>query len=1339
MIQRSGLVTERATALVYAEAFDVGKGAIRQLCAALGCRMLGGLAWRSIAVGVPLCAVLFAVGATSPRASAAIIHRYQSRITEVSPGSGAPLPGPVTAVNSLAVAEGGLWVAEDVTGQSYTRVDQFDVSSGAFISQLETTSSTVRSFKFGVAVGHSTGERQVYVGASQEESDGSEHATVAVFGPTGALQATWNGSDTPAGSFGFSGSIGSVAVDLSNALADWAAGDVYVADGGQGVVDVFAPGIKGGETYVAQLTGPSSSEPFVDPSYVAVSEANGDVFVFDNGALDVFAPAPIVGEYEFVRRIAGPPPVGAFGSVNGIAVDAGDGDVYVAEGTSGERKVVDEFSVEGSYLGAITGADAPSEGFDKPASVAVDPATHKVFVGDYRHAEGGEIDVFGPNLVVPDVTSGPPSNVQPTGATLNGTVNPDKAGPATCQFLWGTSRSFGHSLPCPAAIAEGETPVDVMAELAGLQPDTVYYYRLEATNANGVNPGEEWQDQEFVTPGPGLHGEWSSRVASTSATLNATLNPHGAPTSYRFEYGTTTAYGASAPALAGPKEGVPIGSGEADVQVSQHIQGLLPDTTYHYRVVAVSELGPGDIQEFAGVDRSFTTQPAVSVLPLPDGRAWEMVSPVEKHGGTIEAIGQAGGDIQAAESGDGVSYVISAPAGTRPEGNLSFEWSQLLSTRSGSGEWQTRDLATPHDAPIGDVKVGDIAEYRLFAPDLSRALVEPPGETLLSSEASEWTPYLRDNGACEAQPPVGCYRPLVTGAPGYANVPPGTKFGRPGLRGTLITVVGASPDLRHVVLSSDVPLTSAPITQQLSLYEWTDGRLALVSELPNGEPAPIPALGDDNKNGDVMRAISNDGTRVIWSAGGHLYMRDTSRSETLQIDTPASGAKGGPGEAQFRIASVDGSRVFFTDDQQLTPGSIARESEPDLYVFELTSGRSERLAGRLTDLTEGVHAAVQGDVLGASEDGSYVYFVANGVLATKAARGECETFAAPEAKCNVYLDHHGAGTWEAPKLVGVVTQHDSPDWNVRIGRGAGTTALVSSNGGYLAFMSDSSLTEYDNHDAASGEPDEEVYLYRAATGGLKCVSCNPTGARPHGVFESTEFPGPLIDRSEIWEDRWIAGLIPGWSQINITKAFYQSRYLSNEGRLFFNSADALVPQDTNGQADVYEYEPDGLGACTSIEGCVALISDGTFEGESAFLDASTTGNDVFFVTAAALTPRDVDTAPDVYDAHVCAPEAPCASPGGGSSQCTTIDACRSAPLSQPSVFRVPPSATFVGASNMPGRKPALTTRARKLARALRACRRYKARRKRSACVRRARRLYGAKRSRGASMTRRGQR
>jgi hypothetical protein len=169
----------------------------------------------------------------------------------------------------------------------------------------------------------------------------------------------------------------------------------------------------------------------------------------------------------------------------------------------------------------------------------------------------------------------------------------------------------------------------------------------------------------------------------------------------------------------------------------------------------------------------------------------------------------------------------------------------------------------------------------------------------------------------------------------------------------------------------------------------------------------------------------------------------------------------------------------------------------------------------------------------------------------------------------------------------------------------------------------------------------------------------------------------------------------------------QPRYLSDGGRLFFDSSDALVPQDVNGNEDVYEYEPagftntEGKVQCTSASlhysersgGCVGLVSSGEATGESAFLDASETGGDVFFLTSGRLSSQDYDTALDVYDAHECTSTSPCLSaPAAVAPPCDTGDSCKAAPSPQPAIFGAPASATFNGTGNVAPSPPAVTKR-----------------------------------------------
>jgi hypothetical protein len=516
----------------------------------------------------------------------------------------------------------------------------------------------------------------------------------------------------------------------------------------------------------------------------------------------------------------------------------------------------------------------------------------------------------------------------------------------------------------------------------------------------------------------------------------------------------------------------------------------------------------------------------------------------------------------------------------------------------------------------------------------------------------------------------------------------------------------ATPDLSHLLLSSCARLTADATESceagKVSVFEWAAGHLRLVSLIPTSSeplcggsaPACQPAAaagqtsGVGNASSQVRNAISTDGSRVVFetvgeSIGHRLFLRDLAREETLQLDAAAAGCpepacKSGGG--LFQIASADGSRVFFTDARPLTQGSA--KGTPDLYMCQIEETPAG-LACDLTDLSANAldpseQAAVLGTVLGAATDGSSVYFVANGALTQGegAVSGTCGE--AAQQSCNLY--HYDLLTGET-RLVAVLSGADFHDW-VPNGFDLGELAArVSPNGRYLAFMSQHSLTGYDNRDAATGARDQEVFLYDSGTPlseALRCASCNPSGARPRGVLDTGDFPGLLVDRPGLWSGgsnpsnrQTLAANIPGWTKVDDGHALYQSRYLSNSGRLFFNAADSLVPSDTNATFDVYQFEfPQGPGqpesnTCTASTpgynpksgGCVSLISSGESPQESAFMDASENGDDVFFLTASRLTPRDVDGALDLYDARS----------GGGEPEVVKPVECSGDACQQPAV------------------------------------------------------------------------
>jgi hypothetical protein len=1235
---------------------------------------ISGNAATSAALATALVTLGF-LGLAAATASAFVTHEYIPGISEqISRGAPAegpkdepvPVPGALEELTGLTVAAGELYTQNFKPGPVST-LNKFDAATGAFTEQFPQASFV------GVAVAKST--EDVYVGGF------GNNGSVEVFNTLGVQQGPkWTGAGTPSKGFGCFGCDpnNAVAVDNSAGLGDWAAGDVYVADPTNHVVDVFEPGST--EKYVTQLTGISPTKAFNAPSQVAVSEFDGEVIIQDGNAAYLFKPGVIPDQYEFISELK--PPDGFKQNVY-LAVDGTTGEIYAS--TSG---LVYEFGAAGAYEGQFS-----TRAGNSITPVAVDPAApHYVYVG---HSKPAGVEVFSPDIVLPDVTTAPVSNVKPVSdgtvnATLNGTVNPDEAGEATCRFAWGTTKEFGNVAPCePESVPNGGSPVPVHAALSHLEPDTTYYVRLQATNeANGhTNFGEAAEDQEFTTPGPGIHSESVSSVTADSATLQAAIDPNNVATSYYFQYSTSSTTGCDAnpssctSSPAAPGE--PLGLGKGDVEVRPlHLQGLAANTIYHYRVVAVSE-PEGVALTVEGEDHTFTTQRPGSPLALPDGRQWEMVSPPNKLGANLLPINGFGGrsGIQASATGDAIAYEATAAPELHAHGTLLS--SQVLSVRGPAG-WRSQDIDTPHDHPLHAIVGGP--EQVIFSEDLSHSVLRPWGdfEQALSAEASAQTLYLHtvfSDGDVNDSCVESCYRPLLTGCPAQgeacapiveenADVPPGTIFA-PEVDGKCEQPYcgqepeGATPDLSHVVIVYG------------GLSEWSADkppaeRLRQVSVLPDGEPSSGFLGSGFGSTRQARHAISDDGSRVVWSAPGGLYMRYNA----FEPSSPVNGggectvvgdactvrldaALGGSSEPVFQIASADDSRVFFTDKGSLYECVMVEEAG--------------RLRCDLSDLTPSGGAVSL--VLGASEDGSWVYFQGDG---------------------NLYVGHGGT-----TKLVAV----GAPDTGTNGTNLEELDARVSPNGEWLAFMSARSLTGYDNRDAASGQPDEEVYLYDGRTERLVCASCDPTGARPTGMEFRDGVVGRLTDGAGTWSERWVAASIPGWASVGTEEgAFHQPRYLSDSGRLFFDSSDALVPQDVNGTEDVYEYEPlgvpEGAHACTSSSatysersgGCVGLISSGTSPEESGFMDASESGGDVFFLTAAKLSPQDYDTSLDLYDARECTSASPCFPvPAGQPPACDTEASCKAAPTPQPAIFGDPSSATFSGAGNITPASTAATT------------------------------------------------
>ena len=120
-------------------------------------------------------------------------------------------------------------------------------------------------------------------------------------------------------------------------------------------------------------------------------------------------------------------------------------------------------------------------------------------------------------------------------------------------------------------------------QLTGLASSTTYHYRLVAVNAGGTALGGD-RGATTTPPPPAVVTGGASNVGLSSALLTAVVNPEGQATTYYFQFGTTPSYGLQTPPAS-------LGSGIANIAVERQLDGLMPNTSYHYRVVAQSKGG----------------------------------------------------------------------------------------------------------------------------------------------------------------------------------------------------------------------------------------------------------------------------------------------------------------------------------------------------------------------------------------------------------------------------------------------------------------------------------------------------------------------------------------------------------------------------------------------------------------------------------------------------------------------------------------------------------------------------------------------------------------------------
>lgn len=552
---------------------------------------------------------------------------------------------------------------------------------------------------------------------------------------------------------------------------------------------------------------------------------------------------------------------------------------------------------------------------------------------------------------------------------------------------------------------------------------------------------------------------------------------------------------------------------------------------------------------------------------LPDCRAYEQVSPVEKN--LSDAIGHVG-LTQVSPDGERVTYGSIVPFPGVPGAS---DYVTYLSTRA-SGDWSTQGLLPATPGPQGEEPATTV---------LIAGLTEDLSYALESEGLKGYLYNTQDRGLMEFQ---------------YANE----------------GYVDASAGDSAILFASNRSLQEGAIEGDPNLYEWSAGRLSLVGADATAGPDLEP---ERRARAYVEHTISDDGSRVFYTspaAGpgeGRIYMR-----EDLGAPVAISAAA-----AEWRASTPDGASVFYTENGGLYRWT-RHPGEPEAHTTEIAAPSMGVLG-----------------VLGVSDDGSYAYFAAGGGTIDEWHEGQpVLSIAALSA-----AEANEADNWRNYFL------------SEPLGSAEGLkSSQVTPDGRTLLFTSSIPLTGYPN------QGHSEIFLYDAVRESLVCVSCNPSGEPASSdAFLSHQ---PIKYATE-----------PSAR----SRPFAVDNMSADGRRVFFQTAEALVPGDENDLTDVYEWEG----------GRVYLISSGAEGRFGYFGGASADGRDVFFFSRQSLVAQDQDDNIDVYDARE----------GGGipaqneaPPQACVDEQCRGA-VAPPPAFGVPASNTFLGAGNLAPQPPLIAS------------------------------------------------
>jgi hypothetical protein len=838
---------------------------------------------------------------------------------------------------------------------------------------------------------------------------------------------------------------------------------------------------------------------------------------------------------------------------------------------------------------------------------------------------------FETSTAIKGITTLPATDVEPSEATLNGSLDPD--GYVThFYFEYGKTKSYGQKVPVPpgdevGTTAPGSTAVETLA--TNLEPGTTYHFRLVASNESGTSKGG---DQIFTTPqAPSVNGFSSRNVTATAAELTAQIDPNGYAATAYFEYGTTLDYGSRVDVPAVQLEEL---NGPQDVAVA--IEGL-SSNTYHFRLVAKNQWG-----ETITEDQTFdflapigcpnhAVRQQTGAAYLPDCRAYELVSAAKAAGASLAPLGPtspyASSPGRFAYAG-GVNVIPdTGQPSNGDEGDL------YMASRTTSG-WVTRYVGMPGNQSVGYSGTRDETFFSKLLPvptdlGMNKILIWDWRQKGFANAVFEfegtYNPFLVDNEGHQ----LGQLPTNVDDVPG-ANL----DLVEGGYRGAS----KPSADFSHYFFSTN-DLAFAPggvVGEPGSVYDndIAAGTVTVISKTEGGLDIPRDPAGKAN---EYMRipAVSRDGSHALMSTEGpggtrHLYMA-VNRGDHYDHYEVSMGDDDLNHAVLFEGMTADGSIVYFTSTEQLTADDT--DTVRDLYRWSEAGNEVTRVSvgsgGAGNESACGLQTCDVEVVPNGPEDFNFLAksFNHDTVMASEA--GDIY-FYTPEqldgsrgilGKKNLYVLRPSG----VVHFVGSFEPSSAP-----------SRMNVSPDGAHMAMLTEAKLTSYDNVGLA------QMYTYNADTRAIQCVSCPPSGAPANFDVEASQ----------------------------------NGIFMTGDGRTFFATKEALVDRDANGIKDIYEF----------VDGRPQLISTGTgevesegFKGEIGLVGVSMDGTDAFFSTHETLVQEDENGSYlKFYDARTSGGFARVKQP----APCAAADECHGPESSPPAQPVIGTGAQLGGSGNV---------------------------------------------------------